>query len=310
MPVIVNFKNKIIKILMKNFKLILVIVIIIALSSDYSNLYSQDKKNLENEGKKVELKMNQDNLTSTPDKYGFNAGKINRIGKDITAARIAGNFEEAEKLNKELTELTGDVISVGENIPLSNITYEENSIENDNTTTISLLSTHDMTFNEFETVTEQIGPTAGRIWAIYRWKKFGAIQTDPMYCTFKFSDNGGTLWKHYLTFSYTSTLMMDGNNMEAEFMYHSTLNRKKLFVTFPTDGGFGTNYVGLLSVNADTINPVPVLSAHYWTAGFQTYHSPRMTADNSSYQTVPYLYICAAEIFDENSGTRYNAIRA
>lgn len=309
MPVIVNFKSKL-KTLMKNFKLTLVILTIIALSSNCSDLLSQDKKKFEDDGKIVELEMNQEILTSTPDKYGFNAGKINRIGKDIAAARISGNIVEAEKLNKELTELTGDVISVGENIPVSDITYEENSIENDNTTTISLLSTHDMTFNEFETVTEQIGPTAGRIWAIYRWKKFGAQQTDPMYCTFKFSDNGGTLWKHYITFSYISTLIMDGNNMEAEFLYHSTLNRKKLFVTFPTSGGFNSNYVGMLSINADTINPVPVFSAHYWSAVNKTYHSPKMTSDNSVYLTVPYIYICAAEIYDENSFTRQNAIRA
>ncbi|MEO8210915.1 MAG: hypothetical protein ABI840_10160 [bacterium] len=288
---------------MKTLNLLLAVTFLLIINS--GNLFSQDKKNKIADGTPVYL----ENSDVNPDsQIPEQSEETKTLFEKISAARNSGNISGAEKYNNELNQKTGTIPAPGESVPLFNIKYDDAGTDNlSNITTITRVSDVDMLFNQFATVTEQVGPTKGRIWAIYEWKEVGASGGDSMHCTFKYSDNGGTLWTHFITFSFISNYAIPGNKMDAEFLYNSSTGRKKLFVVFSIEGSFNMSNMALLSCDADVSSPLPVLNKYAWTIdNNHTYHSPSITSDNVNYLTVPYLYFCCAEIYSFN----HNAIKA
>ena len=192
---------------MKTINLILLFVILIS-----TEVHSQEKKDLVKEGTVVNL---ENTIRNDEVQRSQGSHKLDILNEKIMTARISGDVNQVDRLNKELHRLNGVTPDNGQSVPVYNISYQGNNDNLLNSTSISQVSDVTMIYNEFATVTEQIGPTKGRIWALYKWKETGAF-ADPMHITLKYSDNGGTLWVHYITFSFTSHYFNPGNYLDVE----------------------------------------------------------------------------------------------
>src|SRR4030095_13490072 len=144
---------------MKIANLFLAVVLLVS-----TNSFSQDKKKPITDGAMIYPEIESGKLSN----HVSESSEIISLREKVSQARNSGNADEAEKYASELFQKNGARTSTGEIVPISNIKYGEQISDNPpNVTSISRVSDVNMIFNVFATVTEQIGPTKGRIWTIY-----------------------------------------------------------------------------------------------------------------------------------------------
>lgn len=141
------------------------------------------------------------------------------------------------------------------------------------------------------TATEQIGATAGRIWVAFSIQKSGNADSIRVY----YSDNGGINWTWYAHGTLGGTDQINWDEMDMEIIEAST-GEKYIWIVYGyrNDAGTGRYRTGGLIMQSPTFGGN--FYALSWPGDDATkrYYRPRITSDNSWYQSLAYTYVVAS----------------
>lgn len=141
------------------------------------------------------------------------------------------------------------------------------------------------------TATEQIGATAGRIWVAFSIQKSGNADSVRVY----YSDNGGINWTWYAQGTLSGTDQINWDEMDMEIIEAST-GEKYIWIVYGyrNDAGTGRYRTGGLIMQSPTFGGN--FYALSWPGDDATkrYYRPRITSDNSWYQSLAYTYVVAS----------------
>lgn len=251
----------------------------------YGNLFSQDLK-IKPPAVPVQLVNDYSIHDNNP---VVSSPEIVNLEKQILEAKNNGDVNTVISLQKRMGKLTGTVSNRGE---LFQQTLMERKTDSEGSDNIYAGLVSSVTgVKGIATCTEQIGPTATRIWSAFTYgPQSGATPDILRIC---YSDDGGRSWteKASLGFSAGNRMWQDQIDME---ILEPTTGDKYLWIVF----GYATNnYAGLYRVGVDVIKITGALNfAGYtlaWPGATSTnyYYRPRVVSDNEAYRSNPWIYI-------------------
>lgn len=150
-------------------------------------------------------------------------------------------------------------------------------------------------------VTEQIGSTAGTIWAIAIIRSVSPQGNDKI-GIYKFEQNSWILKTYFYTFRYL------GYTVDAEIIEPNNGNKFLWIVTESQASAFAKREVLLSALNLQNITEASSINLSWPGAGPQDeYYNPKLTTDNASDQTYPWIYIVASLDSITSNGYHLNA---
>lgn len=157
------------------------------------------------------------------------------------------------------------------------------------------------------TATEQVGPTAGKIWAVGGFQGAGSSASPDSLRVF-YSVNGGVTWVLYALASLGGTDKINVGEIDCEIIENVT-GDKFLYVVYGLrqTGGTGKYFTGGMTLNITTF--AGTLYAFSWPGDAATsrYYGPRITSDNPSYPTGAWIYVAIS--FDSGGVNTQKLVR-
>ena len=150
-------------------------------------------------------------------------------------------------------------------------------------------------------VTEQRGGTAGTMWTVAIIQSVSPQGQDKI-GIYKFEQNSWVLKTYFYTFRYL------GYSVDAEIIEPDNGNKFLWIITESKQSLFTKREVLLSVVNLQNITEANSLNLSWPGAGSQDeYYNPRLTTDNASDQTYPWIYIVASLDSITPNGNHLNA---
>jgi hypothetical protein len=237
---------------------------------------------------------------SKPIQVDENSEQIISLKNRILDIRKSGNPDQSGviELQKQIDAITKQSVTMpGAYYPGKIIPAGRNG---QNT---ALLNTTVLSKNNikcFATTTEYIGTTAGRIWIVVGYEGAGSISTPDSLMVLYSTDNG-TSWIPYAYIALGGTDKINFGDIDVELLEGGT--NKFLYILFGlrADGGTGKWFAAGASIRL-TGTYAGNLWAFTWPGDDATkrYYCPRITSDNTTWPSAPWVYIAVS--FD-SSGT-------
>ncbi len=229
--------------------------------------------------------------------------EITNLQHQMFYAKQSGNIDGVLQIQKDLDRITGSVTMPGEKMDLRLVETKENPNGQDNINAGLVSSVTGV--KGIASCTEQVGPTASRIWSSFVFGPNSGATPDMLRICY--SDDGGRSWNERVTLAFSSGNRMWTDQIDAEMIENSS-GDKYLWTIF----GYGTNnYTGQYRVGVTIVKITGALNYGGYTLTWpgavnsNFYYKPRITSDNQSYPSNPWIYITTC--YDSAIAGGYNS---
>lgn len=238
------------------------------------------------------------NVIPSTGNFGYRGSKNNEVSQysqkvnELTARMMehkrSGNKDGVIEIQKQLDVINGSVTEIPEQMNLT-LVADQNAPVPDN---INANFVSEATgVKGIATCTEQVGSTAGRIWAAFVYGFTSGSTPDNLRICYK--DFAGTSWNQYVTLGFSAGNRMQFDQIDAEIIEDYT-GDKFLWVTFGYFTSSNQWRIGVTVIRiTGGLNYGGYTLSWPGTTNSTYYHKPRIVSDNEGYRSNPWIYISA-----------------
>ncbi len=250
----------------------------------------------------------QTNTFRADGKYEINPVQDSKIQKQVTEiekriydVRKSGNPDQSEilRLQKQIDAITKQSVTLPGGYYPGSITQPKTHEQFDAVGNSAVLLKSNVKC--LATVTEYVGPTAGRIWAVAGYQGTGT-SANPDSMKVLYSTDNGTHWVVYANITLGGTDKFNYGDVDAELIEGGTNKFLHIVYGLRASGGTGKWFAGGASIQLTGVFQGN-LWAFTWPGDDATkrYYSPKITSDNTVWPTAPWAYVAVS--FDSAGST-------
>ncbi|MFA7361466.1 MAG: T9SS type A sorting domain-containing protein [Candidatus Kapaibacterium sp.] len=277
---------------MRNLTLLLLLALCISMQS---NLFSQEVPNAYNfVGENKNTFRTDGKQETSPGLDLQKSNEVSEIERQILEIRKSGNPDQSaiNTLQKKIDRITKQSVTLSPGYYPGKITQanpEEQILSIGNTSVLMKSNVKCLA-----TVTEYLGATAGRIWAVVGFEGSGSSAT-PDSMRVLYSTDNGVHWVLYVNIILGGTDKFNYGDVDAELIEGGTNKYLHIVYGLRSNGGTGKWFAGGTSIQL-TGTFAGSLWAFTWPGDDATkrYYSPKITSDNYIWPTSPWAYVAVS----------------